>query len=225
MTGLDLRSAGYDQDRARLFRGRAPGARPGASRSRVGRTREIRPFSLRTYSSAAVGVDGYQPGPDEQPTVEYNEVSPAYLATLGIPLVAGREFTPDDGESAAPVAIVNDLMAARYWRGKDPIGRRLQMNGKWTTVVGVARIARYRSLLESPEPFFYVPLRQNPATTANLKIRTSRDAAALAPALLREIRALHPTGARPAHHVREQVERSATPQRVAVILGAFGGSR
>jgi predicted permease len=223
-TGIDLLSAGYDRDRARLFQdalmARLP-ALPGVDSAAYSR---IRPFSLRSYSEASIGVDGYQPGPDEQPTVEFNEVSPAYLATLGIPLLSGREFTLADDETAPPVAIVNDAMAARYWRGKDPIGQRLRVNGQWTTVVGVARLAKYRSLLESPGPFFYVSLRQNPSTEVNLAIRTSRGASALAPALVREIQALDPNLALgDLITMREQVDRSTATQRVAVtLLGAFG---
>ena len=223
-TGIDLLSAGYDRDRARLFQDALMArlqALPGVDSAAYSR---IRPFSLRSYSEASIGVDGYQPGPDEQPTVEFNEVSPAYLATLGIPLLAGREFTLADDETAPPVAIVNDAMAARYWRGKDPIGQRLRVNGQWTTVVGVARLAKYRSLLESPGPFFYVPLRQNPSTELNLAIRTSRGASALAPALVREIHALDPNLALgDLITMRDQVDRSTATQRVAVtLLGAFG---
>jgi predicted permease len=223
-TGIDLLSAGYDRDRARLFQDALMArvqALPGVEPAAYSR---IRPFSLRSYSEASIGVDGYQPGPDEQPTVEFNEVSSAYLATLGIPLLAGREFTLADDETAPPVAIVNDAMAARYWRGKDPIGQRLRVNGQWTTVVGVARLAKYRSLLESPGPFFYVPLRQNPSTEVNLTIRTSRGASALAPALVREIHALDPNLALgDLITMRDQVDRSTATQRVAVtLLGAFG---
>lgn len=223
-TGIDLLSAGYDRDRARLFQDALMArlqALPGVDSAAYSR---IRPFSLRSYSEASIGVDGYQPGPDEQPTVEFNEVSPAYLATLGIPLLAGREFTLADDETAPPVAIVNDAMAARYWRGKDPIGQRLRVNGQWTTVVGVARLAKYRSLLESPGPFFYVSLRQNPSTEVNLAIRTSRGASALAPALVREIHALDPNLALgDLITMRDQVDRSTATQRVAVtLLGAFG---
>src|SRR5262249_56032095 len=98
--------------------------------------------------------------PGEEPVVEYNEVGPAYFTTLGIPLLAGREFTRADDETTLPVAVVNETLAAQYWRGRDAVGQRLQVKGRWLQVVGVARNAKYRSLLETPVPFFYVPLRQ-----------------------------------------------------------------
>ena len=56
----------------------------------------IRPFTYVGYSSAPIAVEGYDSQPDEQPTADCNEVGPGYLATLGIPLVSGREFTRAD---------------------------------------------------------------------------------------------------------------------------------
>src|SRR5439155_11113059 len=97
----------------------------------------------------------------EEPTVEYNEVGPAYLTTMGIPLISGREFTRTDNETSPPVAVVNEAMVAQYWRGEDPVGKRLQVKGRWMQVVGVAKNSKYRTLLDTPKPFFYVSLRQN----------------------------------------------------------------
>ncbi|HXM76811.1 MAG TPA: ABC transporter permease, partial [Thermoanaerobaculia bacterium] len=185
----------------------------------------IRPFTYQTYSSSSIAVDGYQSAPDELPSVEYNEVGPDYFATLGIPLVSGREFTRADDGLAPLVAVVNQTMAARYWRGQDPIGKRVQVKGRWLQVVGVARTAKYQTLLETPKPFFYVPLRQNPSIPVNLTIRTSQSTGTMATALAREIHALDKNIA-PSEVItmREQVDRSTASQRVAVtLLGAFGG--
>ena len=92
-------------------------------------------------------------------------------------------------------------------------------------IVGVARSAKYRNLLETPTPFFYVPLRQNFSPTTTLQIRTGQGPAALAPALVREIHALDSNVA-PSELItmREQVERTTAAQRIAVtILVVFGG--
>ena len=62
------------------------------------------PFSYRSYSTAPIAVDGYDAPPDQQPAADYNEVGPGFLATMGIPLVSGREFTRADNETAALVA-------------------------------------------------------------------------------------------------------------------------
>jgi putative ABC transport system permease protein len=224
-TSVDLFTAGYDVQRARNFqdelidRLQALGGIESAAFSR------ITPFSYRSYSSAPVAVDGYEVPPDQQPTADYNEVGPGFLATMGIPLVAGREFTRRDDEQAPPVAIVDETMAARFWRGADPVGRRVQVEGQWMQVVGVARAAKYRNLLEPPTPFFYVPLHQHFSASAALQIRTPQGAAAIAPALARQIHALDADVA-PGEVItmREQVDRTTASQRIAVtILAVFGG--
>ena len=88
-----------------------------------------------------------------------------------------------------------------------------------------AQTAKYRNLLETPKPFFYVPLRQNFSAATALQIRTRAEPAAIAPALVREIHALDANVA-PAELItmREQVDRTTAAQRIAVtILVVFGG--
>ena len=224
-TSVDLFTAGYDPQRARVFqdelidRLQALGGVESAAFSRM------TPFSYRTYSSAPIAVDGYDAPADQQPTAEYNEIGPGYLATVGIPLVSGREFTRADNESGPLTAIVDETMAAQFWRGVSPVGRRVQVKGRWMQIVGVARAAKYHNLLETPQPFFYVPLRQNFSAAAALQIRTAQRPGAIAPTLVREIHALDGNVA-PGELItmREQVERTTASQRIAVtILVAFGG--
>lgn len=144
---------------------------------------------------------------------------------MGIALLSGREFTRADNETALPVAIVNDVMATQYWRGDDPIGKRLQVKGQWLQVVGVAKVSKYQSVRENPKPFFYVPLRQDFSIDARLNIRTRMPAEVMAGQLAREV---HTLDANLAPYelitLREQVERSTSPQRVAVtLLGVLSG--
>jgi predicted permease len=224
-TGVDLYTAGYDTQRAKIFqdelidRLQATGGVESVAFSRM------TPFSYRSYSTAPIAVDGYDAPPDQQLSADYNEIGPGFLATMGIPLLSGREFTRADNETAALVAVVDETMAAQFWRGADPVGRRVQVRGRWMQIVGVARSAKYRNLLETPTPFFYVPLRQNFSPTTTLQIRTGQGPAALAPALVREIHALDSNVA-PSELItmREQVERTTAAQRIAVtILVVFGG--
>jgi predicted permease len=218
-TTVDLFTAGYDRQRARIFQDElidcleALGGVESASFSR------LTPFTYRSYSSASIAVDGYEAPPDQQPTAEYNEIGAGYLTTMGIPLVSGREFTRADDERRPLVAIVDETMAARFWRGADPVGRRVQVNGQWMDVVGVARAAKYRNLLEPPTPFFYVPLRQHLSAVAALQIRTPQGPGAVAPALVREIRALD-ANVVPSELItmREQVDRTTAAQRIAVTI-------
>ena len=169
-------------------------------------------------------MDGYVLAPDQQLVVNYNEVGPAYLATMGIPLISGREFTRADNETSQPVAIVNDVMAAQFWPGRDPVGSRLQVKGKWLQVVGVAKASKYERLMETPLPFFYVPVRQN-SEALGLVIRTSLPPPVMAKALAREVKALDQNLA-PGEVItmQEQVDRTTAVQRTAVmLLAVFGG--
>jgi predicted permease len=222
-TGVDLNGAGYDAPRIKNFEDQLTDrlqAVPGVAS--VVFARKI-PFSYRSYSSVPVAVDGYKAAPDELPTLEYNEVGPGYFATIGIPLLSGREFTRDDNESAAPVAIVNETMAAQYWPGGNPIGSRVQVKGRWLRVIGIAKTSKYWSLTEPPQPFFYVPMLQS-ALGTGLTIRTSLDSETMTRTLVREVRALDQNLA-PGEVItmQEQVERTMAAQRVAVMmLAAFG---
>ncbi|HXA00204.1 MAG TPA: ABC transporter permease [Candidatus Dormibacteraeota bacterium] len=224
-TAVDLVSAGYDAQRAQNFEDELitrVKALPGVESAAFARST---PMSYGSYSSTPIAVDGYQPAPDEQPTVEYNEVGPDYFLTMGIAVASGREFTRADDEKAAPVAIVNETMAARYWRGKNPVGERLQVKSRWMRVVGLARDSKYENVRELPKPFFYVPLRQNFSVQTALNIRSLLPPGAMAAALTREVRALDPGLALyEVITLQEQVDRSTSPQLVAATLvGVLGG--
>ncbi len=224
-TVVPLVSAGYDAQRAQTFQDELLNrvkALPGVESAAFARAT---PLGYGSYSSTRIAMDGYQPPPEEQPTVEYNEVGPDYLATMGIPLISGREFTRADDEKAALVAIVNETMAARYWRGRNPIGERVQVKGRWMQVVGVAKDSKYENVREAAKPFFYVPRRQNFSIGGGLYLRTPLSAETMATALAREVHALD--GNLALYEVislQEQLDRSTSPQMVAVTLvGVLGG--
>jgi len=224
-TAVNLVSAGYDAPRAQTFQDELLDrvkALPGVESAVFAR---MTPLSYGSYSSTAISVDGHQPPPEEQPIVEYNEVGPDYFTTLGIPLVTGRQFTRADDEKTALVAVVNETMAAQYWRGRNPIGERVQVKGRWMQVVGVAKDSKYQSVRETPKAFFYVPLRQNFSRGAGLYIRTPLSPETMASALMREVHALDGNLALfEVITLQEQVDRSTSPQMVAVTLvGILGG--
>ncbi len=223
-TGVSLISAGYDVPHAKTFQEELIArvrALPGVESAAFAR---LTPLDYGTYSSTPIAVDGYQPTPEEQSSVDYNQVSPDYFATLGIPLLSGREFTRADDENAALVAIVNRTMAARYWRGQDPIDRRLQVKGRWVRVIGVAADSKYESMRESPKPFFYVPLLQDFEREPALYIRSAQPLQSISAALLREVHALDGNLALyEMITLQEQVDRSTSPQLVAVTLVSILG--
>jgi predicted permease len=224
VTAIDVVSAGYDVPRAKTFQDELSARLETISGVQSAAFVRVAPFSYRGYSSAPIAVDGYEAPPDEPPVVDYDEVGPGYFATIGIPLVTGREFARSDDEKSALVAIVNETMASRFWRGADPVGRRLQVKGRSMRVVGVARASKYGNLLEPAKSFFYVPLRQN-GLGSGLLIRTSTRPEAFATALTREVHALD-ANISPSEVIsmREQVARTTSAQTMAVrLLTVFGG--
>jgi macrolide transport system ATP-binding/permease protein len=225
VTAVNLVASGYDVERAKSFQEELIDhvqALPGVESAAFARQT---PLGYGTFSSAPIAVDGYQPAPDEQPSADYNQVGPGYFAAIGIPLVSGREFARSDNETAAPVAIINETLAARYWPGKNPVGERLQAKGKWMQIVGVARTSKYYSMRELPKPFFYVPRRQDFSISAVLTIRTRLRPEIFAAAMSRELKAMDPNLALyEVISLQEQVDRSTSTQKVAVTLtGTLGG--
>ena len=176
-------------------------------------------------------------------------VSPDYLRTMQIQLVRGRGLEATDGPGAPFVAVVDEVMAERFWPGEDPIGKRITFEptpkpGRsfpgpgaefnpddfeplWRTVVGVVRNVRHYELQSPSRMQVYYSYRQFafPQTpTMYLFAKTDGDPAALTEALRRELRAIDP--GLPLYQVRTMEEvvgaRLATGRLVGALLGFFG---
>ena len=219
VTGVSLVAAGYDTPRSKTFQNELIDRLRGVPGIESAAFAAVTPLGYRSYPSSPIAVDSYQSSPDEQPEVEYNQVGPGYLATLGIPLLSGREFVRSDDENAPLVAVVNRTMMIRYWRAEDPIGHRLQFKGRWARVVGVAADSKYESMAETARPFFYVPLRQDFVSQPDLNVRTTQSAPNTSSAILREVHGLDQNLAMYGiMTLQEQVDRATSPQLVAVTL-------
>ena len=130
------------------------------------------------------------------PWATWEPVLPSYFRTLGIRLVSGRSFTDGDTREHAPVAIVSESVAKRYWPGRSAIGQRLQFvataEWPWVTVVGVAADTRYRDLT-NPWMTVYFPANQFFFfQAASLLVRTPLAPEAIVPAVLERIQAIEP---------------------------------
>jgi ABC-type lipoprotein release transport system permease subunit len=144
--------------------------------------------------------EGQAPGDAKtNPYSTWEPVLPSYFRTLGIPILRGRAFTDADRGNGAPVAVVSESVAQRYWPGQDPIGKRLQFvystkagEWPWVTVVGVAADTRYRELTKSWMTVYFPADQFFFFQAASFVVRTSSTAEALAPALLQAVRTIEP---------------------------------
>jgi predicted permease len=146
-----------------------------------------------------VNVEGYAPRRGENLDVHHASVSPGYFGLLRIPLLAGRDFRPEDAETAPRVMVVNESFARRFFDGRDPVGRRVRIHGKPFTIVGMAKDSKYLSLSELPQPYFYMPFDQVHGGSGEGGVafyaRTDGDARGFVPVLRREMSVIDPNSA------------------------------
>ncbi len=135
-----------------------------------------------------VAVEDYHPADGENMSPNATIVSPGYFSTLGIPIVAGRDFTDRDRFGAPRVAIVNETMARYFFGGASPLGRHIGTDGvPDTEIVGVVKDAKYVDIRETPARHFYEPVAQQPELfELTIHLRTAGDPAAAA-ALVRQV--------------------------------------
>jgi predicted permease len=129
-----------------------------------------------------VHVEGYDRGPDVDNNSRFNEVGPAYFATVGEPVLLGREFNETDVLGAPKVAIVNQTFAKKFKLGANPVGRRMDMGNDSldVAIVGMVKDAKYSDVKDEVPPLFFVPYRQDAqAGSLNFLVRTSQDPAKL----------------------------------------------
>jgi predicted permease len=122
-------------------------------------------------------------------------VSDGYFETMRIPILQGRAIAATDREDAPLVAVVNEQMAAHYWKG-DALGKRFHLGsatGPLFEIVGIAKTSKYMWTAEAPLDFFYLPFRQLPRAGLTLVAESAdRDGTALAPVLRETVRSLDP---------------------------------
>ena len=127
-----------------------------------------------------VAVEGFKAGPDTDTNSRFNEVGPGYFSTLGIPILAGREFTRADALSAPKTAIVNEAFAKKFNMGRDVVGRHMGKEGfdggMPIEIVGLAQNAKYSDVKRDIPPQFFIPYRQDERLGfINVYIRTAAD--------------------------------------------------
>src|SRR5262249_45839907 len=138
---------------------------------------QVPPLLVGSRSSASFEVEGYAQRADEVINLEIESVAPRYFQTMRIPLVEGREFSEADQPQSAPVVIVNETMARRYWGpDRSPVGKRLRRGtGAWSAVIGVARDVKQFGPAEPAHSWIYYPHAQEYYSGMTLVARTTGD--------------------------------------------------
>jgi predicted permease len=229
---LDLSATGVTPaGRAALFERLAEAGRaiPGVSHASVS---DVTPVGGRVLD-LEVEVEHGPPLTQPQNVTYLNLTTPAWFATYGTRLVAGRDFDARDRSGATPVAIVNETFVRRILPEGDPIGRRIRNahpdrgeSGAWLEVVGVAADANYRTLREVPASTMYLPVAQQSGTgsTMSLSLRAAGGAPALlARSVTEAIGRVSPAIAITFTPLRAQLDANLVQERMlAMLAGAFG---
>jgi predicted permease len=146
----------------------------------------------------SVSVQGFAAGPDTDVHSNYNEIGPGYFRTVGIPLLAGREFTRADAIGAGKVAIVNEAFATKFNLGRDAVGKHMSdssgANAKLDIqIIGLVRDAKYSEVKQKTPPVFYRPYRQDERLGfIGFYVRTALDPQQLMPSIQGVISKLDP---------------------------------
>jgi predicted permease len=198
-------------------------ALPGVERASL--AREV-PLGLGSVGrQTSISAEQPQSEAETVARVESFVVAPGYFDTLGIPLLLGRDFGAGDG-GAAPVAIVNETLARRFWPDGAAVGRTLRLeSGDRAEVIAVARDAKYQSLVEQPRPVLYRPLAQDYSAQVTLLVRARGGAATLIAPMRAAIHALNSDLAIvDATTLDDRIDDSLAPRRnLARYLSAICG--
>ena len=174
--GISPELNGYSRERSRTFFARVEeelAAIPGVT----GVSASLIPVLANSNWGSDVNVQGFKKEPDTDANARYNEVGAGYFRTLGIPLLAGREFTDADNLGSPKVAIVNEAFAKKFGLGRDAVGKRMGSGDKDELdmeIVGLVQNSKYSEVKQEVPPLFFAPYRQDSTVWAmNFYVRTS----------------------------------------------------
>jgi predicted permease len=159
---------------------------------------------------------------------EYRWITKDYLRTVGIPILRGRQFLPEEVEGRQRAAVINETMARKLWGGRDPIGAHINIfSPEWITVVGIARDVRQSGVTAPPSPEVYMPAPSFvvAAPAWSLMVRSDLPAGALLPAIRHAIRTEEREAAVDrVRSMKDVVAETVSAQRiVATLLACFAG--
>jgi predicted permease len=177
--------------------------------------------------TTALHVEGREPT-GQLPEVEFRRVMRDFFQAMGTPLARGRLFGPEDGPTAAAVAVINQTLARRIFGTAEPIGPHIRTgpapSGPWLTVIGVVGDMRHASLDVDPLPELYLDYANSPPNSPFIAIRTSGEPTSLATAVRRKARALDASAALYDIRRMESIRAASVAERrfLLILITAFG---
>ncbi len=156
------------------------------------------PAIAGSNSSMNITVEGFVPQDDSGADSNFNSVGPGYFRVMGIPLIAGREFTAADNASAPKVAIVNEAFAKHFLKGRNPVGSRMAQGGSENAkldieIAGVVKDSHYSDMRKDPPRVFHTPyLQARRQGSMYFYLRTALDPERIIPLVRREVLSLDP---------------------------------
>ena len=222
---VDPSLSGYRKERAiNFYRELADriGRLPGVESAALGQMRV-----LQGDWNSGIEIEGYPQTLGEDMNQRFNDVTPGYFATLGIPVLAGREFLPSDAQSGHGVAIVNRTLANHYFAGADAVGRFLKIYGTRCEIVGVVGDTKYVSMREPAPRQVFLDLDGHPDPAgSSVYIKTGFDLQSMSRLIRKAVGELDPNV--PVFGMRtlgEQVDRDLATDRLEASLAlAFGAA-
>jgi predicted permease len=184
------------------------------------------PVLAGDVQSGSFKVDGYQAKEDEDMVASENYVGPGYLATMGIPLLAGRDFTNADGPGAPHVAVINEKLAQHFFGKENPLGHRIRFgrDDEPMEIVGLVKNGKTSGPKEKTQQFVYGSYSQRKMSQLTFYARTAQDPLAIGQALSDEVR--RQDANLPIFNVKtlkRQIDESLFMDRlVAMLSAAFG---
>lgn len=156
---------------------------------------------------------------------DFRRVSSGYLKTMGIALLKGRTISDRDISDAPPVVLIDETLARAYWPNEDPIGRRMNLWGKYREVVGIVSQVHHYGLEKKPEPTIYAPFEQMPNKAMALAVRSTIDDQALIRAVKQTVWSVDPR--QPVFQIRSMDDylsvAETAPRISTLLLVAFAG--
>lgn len=152
------------------------------------------PFSGEEESDGYI-VKGHEPLPGTETTqAQLQTISHGYFTSMGISILAGRDFDETDRPNTPRVAIVDKTLADKYWKSGGAIGQQIRTTGDdtWMTIVGVVNGVKDQALAQEMKPHLYMPHSQDPELRMYLVVRTGADPLSAVSAVRNRIRALDP---------------------------------